>query len=125
MAGRNDLPTKICASCGREFEWRKAWERAWDQVRFCSQACKKSKPDRLDAALEQAILDLLGNRARGATICPSEAARAVAPEDWRPLMERTRRAGRRLCARERVDFTQGGRVVDPSRAKGPVRLRLR
>ena len=41
-----------------------------------------------DEALEDAIRDLLARRSEGATICPSEAARAVAGEgDWRALME--------------------------------------
>jgi hypothetical protein len=124
MARADDLPSKLCATCGRRFHWRKAWERDWDQVRFCSGACRRARPDATDRSLEEAIVELLGRRARGATICSSEAARAVAPEDWRPLMERARRAGRRLAAAGRVEFTQGGRVVDPSDARGPVRLRL-
>ncbi|MEM7532908.1 MAG: DUF3253 domain-containing protein [Chloroflexota bacterium] len=33
------------------------------------------------------MLDLLGRRAGGATICPSEAAKAVDPDAWRELME--------------------------------------
>lgn len=33
-----------------------------------------------------AILDLLAQRAAGATICPSEVARALSPEDWRSMM---------------------------------------
>jgi hypothetical protein len=31
-------------------------------------------------------LDLLARRAAGATICPSEVARALSPEDWRGAM---------------------------------------
>jgi len=60
------------------------------------------------------------------TICPSEAARQVAKdEDWRELMEPARRAARRLVAADKIDITQKGRVVDPSTARGPIRLRLR
>ncbi|NJR79390.1 DUF3253 domain-containing protein [Sphingomonas sp. 36D10-4-7] len=33
-----------------------------------------------------AVLDLLARRAAGATICPSEVARARSPEDWRSAM---------------------------------------
>ncbi|MFU7560535.1 DUF2256 domain-containing protein [Stieleria sp. JC731] len=40
------LPTKICPVCQRPFTWRKKWERCWDQVRYCSDACRrKGKPD--------------------------------------------------------------------------------
>ena len=34
------LPQKICAQCGRPFDWRKKWERCWDEVRYCSERCK-------------------------------------------------------------------------------------
>jgi hypothetical protein len=74
--------------------------------------------------LEQAILELLQARAAGATICPSEAARRVAPEHWRPLMPAVTAAARRLAARGLLVVCQGGRVVDPSAVRGPVRLRL-
>ena len=67
---------------------------------------------------------LLGARAADATICPSEAARAVGGDDWRHLMEPARSAARRLVATGDVEITQGGHVVDPSTAKGPIRVRL-
>jgi hypothetical protein len=35
-----------------------------------------------------------------------------------------RRAARRLVAEGRVEITQSGRVVDPSTAAGPIRIRL-
>lgn len=115
--------TKICASCGREMTWRKAWAKNWDDVRYCSDACRKRKVKPVDEHLEVAILDLLARRAGGATICPSEAAKAVEPDDWRELMEPARSAARRLVAAGDVVITQRGAVVDPSTAKGPIRIR--
>jgi len=115
--------TKTCVSCGREMQWRKSWEKNWDDVRYCSDACRKAKVSDTDRALEAAIQSLLALRARDATICPSEAARAVGGENWRDLMERSRRAARRLVAQGLVEITQKGRVVDPSTAKGPIRIR--
>ncbi|CAB4774425.1 unannotated protein [freshwater metagenome] len=114
---------KVCASCGRTIEWRKKWERDWDQVRYCSDACRRHKVSDTDRALETSIRDLLSRRAADATICPSEAARAVGGEEWRELMEPARRAARRLVAAGEVEITQGGKVVDPSTAKGPIRVR--
>ncbi|ROR92442.1 DUF2256 and DUF3253 domain-containing protein [Nocardioides aurantiacus] len=117
---------KTCASCGRRIEWRKKWERDWDEVRYCSTACRKHKVSATDERLEASILDLLGSRKGGATICPSEAARRVGGEDedaWRELMEPARRAARRLVAAGEVEITQGGKVVDPSTAKGAIRIR--
>jgi len=99
--------------------------RRWTgEERYCSERCRRTKRAELDQALEEAILALLARRGRGKTICPSEAARVVADE-WRPMMERTRCAARRLVAQGRVEITQKGQVVDPSRARGPIRLRLR
>lgn len=82
-----------------------------------------------DSELEKTILELLAQRDAGKTICPSEAARAVAGSDerevWEPLMEPARAAARRLVAAEKIVITQGGQIVDGSTAKGPIRLRLR
>ncbi|SEC91349.1 Glycosyl transferases group 1 [Nocardioides exalbidus] len=80
----------------------------------------------VDDRLEATILDLLAQRAPTATICPSDAARAVgSSEDWRELMEPARQAAARLVDRGEVEITQGGRVVDLATAKGPIRIRLR
>ena len=112
--------------CGRTIEWRKKWERDWESVRYCSQGCRARGVTPVDDRLETAIRQLLSTRARAATICPSEAARAVAGDgDWRELMEPARAAARRLVAAGEVEVTQAGHVVDPSTAKGPIRIRCR
>ena len=117
--------SKPCAACGRTITWRKKWERDWESVHWCSDACRRRGLTDVDEALERTVLALLEQRAHDATICPSEAARAVGGEDWRPLMEPARAAARRLVARGEVEITRGGRVVDPSTAKGPIRVRRR
>lgn len=121
-------PEKICKTCGRAFAWRKQWERDWDVVRYCSDTCRGNKPREVDSELEAAILALLAERGQDKTICPSEAAKLVGGADslheWQPLMEPARAAARRLVAQGRVLITQKGRVVDPSKAKGPIRLKL-
>jgi hypothetical protein len=73
--------------------------------------------------LEQRILDLLAARAPTSSICPSDVARDVAPDDWRPLMQPVRDAAARLAAAGRVLITQGDEVVDVRTARGPVRIR--
>ena len=135
---RGERTDKTCASCGRRIEWRAAWAKNWAEVRYCSDACRARKVRPVDRALEESIRSMLAQRAHDATICPSEAARAVAAgavsrdgtmtgEDadyaWRALLEPARRAARRLVASGEVEITQGGRVVDPSTAKGPIRVR--
>lgn len=42
----HNLPTKICATCGRPFTWRKKWARTWDEVRYCSERCRTHAGDR-------------------------------------------------------------------------------
>ncbi|MGW7051143.1 DUF3253 domain-containing protein [Streptomyces sp. NPDC054887] len=79
-----------------------------------------------DRRLEQAILDLLRRRGPSATICPSDAARAVYAGDddgWRALMEPARRAARRLVAAGKVEITQRGHAVEAAEARGPIRIR--
>ena len=115
---------KTCEACGRTITWRKKWERDWDQVRYCSAACRRRGVTDADRDLERRILQMLGQRAATSTICPSDVARAAKPDDWRPLMEPVRRAARRLVDRGEVEITQAGHVVDPSSAKGPIRIRL-
>ena len=77
----------------------------------------------VDRQLEAKILELLAARAAPSTNCPSDAARAVGGEDWRQLMEPAREAARRLVDAGQVHITQGGSVVDPATAKGPIRIR--
>jgi hypothetical protein len=123
-AGRAGTPTdRVCAGCGRAFAWRRALAAEWELVRWCSDACRRRGLRPVDRELEAAIGRLLDARARDATICPSEAARAVDPDGWEVLMEPARRAARRLVAAGALEIVQGGRVVDPSTARGPIRLR--
>ena len=113
--------SKICKTCGRAFEWRKKREKDWDVVKYCSDACRGNKPGEADAALEEAILELLAERGRDKTICPSEAAKLIGGLetrlDWDGLMEPARAAARRLVAQGKIVITQGGKVVDPSTAR--------
>ncbi|MDQ0585534.1 DUF3253 domain-containing protein [Streptomyces rishiriensis] len=79
-----------------------------------------------DERLERAILDLLGRRRPDVSICPSEVARSVHPgtdDGWRRLMEPTRAAAQRLSQAGLVEITQAGEPVDPTTARGPIRIR--
>ena len=79
-------------------------------------------PERIEAA----ITDLLARRDLAATICPSEAARAVfGDEAFRPHMDEVRAVAFALADRGAIDVTQRGEVVDGRTARGPIRLRAR
>ncbi|MBV8952489.1 MAG: DUF3253 domain-containing protein [Solirubrobacterales bacterium] len=75
--------------------------------------------------LRAVILELLERRAPGKTICPSDAARALAGRDFRRLMPTVRAAAADLVAAGQIEVTQRGAVVDIAQARGPIRLRRR
>ncbi|MEW5833514.1 MAG: DUF2256 domain-containing protein [Pseudomonadota bacterium] len=43
MHRKPHLPTKTCPACRRPFAWRKKWERVWDEVRYCSERCRRQR----------------------------------------------------------------------------------
>jgi len=120
------LPTKDCVVCGRTITWRKKWERSWNEVRYCSDACRRRSSSRsartVDEQIEGRMREMLDRTAAGRTICPSDVVRSLY-DDWRPQLEPARAAARRLVALGEAEITQHGRVVDPSTAKGPIRIR--
>jgi hypothetical protein len=74
--------------------------------------------------LEHLVLSLLAHRAAGASMCPSEVARAAEPDAWRALMPAVRSAAAGLAASGVIEITQEGTVVPPHGLwRGPVRLR--
>jgi hypothetical protein len=77
------------------------------------------------ARLRDAIIELLDRRAPDKTICPSDAARALAGPNFRPLMDAARAAAAELVAEGQIEVTQHGEVVDIAQARGPIRLRRR
>jgi hypothetical protein len=72
-----------------------------------------------DEHIAAVLMELALRRGRGASFCPSEAARALST-DWRPLMPEVRRVAAGLPLRA----TQKGVAVDPATARGPIRLGL-
>ncbi|MGX9856584.1 DUF2256 domain-containing protein [Limimaricola variabilis] len=48
MRRKADLPQKICFACGRPFAWRMKWSACWDEVRYCSERCRREKRRRKD-----------------------------------------------------------------------------
>ena len=75
------------------------------------------------AQIEAAIGTLLARRAAGATICPSDAARALDPDGWRARMDEVRAVAYAMADRGELEVTQRGVVVDGRTARGPIRLR--
>jgi len=72
---------------------------------------------------KKAILELLGQRAPGKTICPSEILALNEKQD-KEKMEAVMKAASELAEKGISFFTQKGEVIDPENFKGPIRLRL-
>jgi hypothetical protein len=88
----------------------------------------RAKPPPTDEEIARAIHALLGARAGASSICPSEAARSLRADEWRPLMPSVRRVAATLARVGRLRITQGGREVTPQaledgEVRGPIRLR--
>ena len=58
MSHHADRPTKICACCGRPFQWRRKWKDVWEEVRYCSDRCRNQA--RRPASRRQAQADQEG-----------------------------------------------------------------
>ena len=37
------LPNKPCQACGKPMSWRKAWAKNWDEIKYCSERCRRAK----------------------------------------------------------------------------------
>ncbi len=107
---------KTCESCGRVITWRKKWARDWDQLRYCSDACRRRRRTDVDVQLEVAIRAAV---ASGRPATDVDLARSLPGAELEPV----RRAARRLVASGEVELVQHGRVVDPSTARGPFTIR--
>ena len=87
----------------------------------------KGQPDSVtNTAIEETIFGLLATRKTGATICPSELARALVSDDvgWRRLMPRVRHTAQELAQNNRLNVTRRGARVDATSRGGPIRLGL-
>ena len=82
--------------------------------------------DDTDAAARIAacVLKLCATRAPDGSICPSEVARALWPQDWRGQMPAVRSVAQELARSGRIEITRRGTPVDPKTLRGAVRLRL-
>jgi hypothetical protein len=74
--------------------------------------------------LEETILEMLLEQGEGKSICPSEVVRRLYPLNWREKMDDVRTVARELVAKDKIEITQKGEVVN-SNSKGAVRLRLK
>jgi len=73
-------------------------------------------------AIRAEILRQIAGRGAGRSICPSEVARALAPDDWRPLMGRVRQEAAALAGAGQLRILRKGKPVAPAAMRGVIRL---
>ena len=74
-------------------------------------------------ALTAEILRQTAARGPGKSICPSEVARALVPDEWRRHMHAVRAAAAALAAEGRIEILRKGRPIPPEAMHGVIRLR--
>ena len=77
-----------------------------------------------DSEIREELLRQVTARGRDKSICPSEVARALAPE-WQSLLGRIRTVAVALSVERRIDILRKGKPVEPEAVRGVIRLRLR
>lgn len=87
-------------------------ERWWEP------ASDTGRSERLAAAMRA----LLQHRDPESTICPSDAARVVAGDQFRGAMDAARQVAAELREGGLVRTTQRGKEIDPLTAHGPIRI---
>lgn len=110
-----DQNVKHCLSCGRPYEH--------NNEKYCSKSCSYERLQKKDLFIEQAITEKLDKIPENSTICPSQIARELFPENWRDQMERVRRASRRLVIKQKILITQKSTPVKSLNFKGPIRIK--
>ena len=79
----------------------------------------------IDSHIEETLMMLVQQRGLHASACPSEVARALAPDHWRALMPQVRDVASRLAQQGKIEIAQGGKAVPATGPwTGPIRLRV-
>lgn len=87
----------------------------------------KGKPDPAPTTeqINAAVMDIVVRRGLNASACPSDVARHLQPDNWRPLMPKVREVAAQLAREGKISVTQRGSVLSPMEVwTGPIRLRL-
>ncbi len=120
---RTNRPQKSCLSCGRSFTWRKSFAKNWEDVKYCSNTCRKRKLSKIDQQIENTILELLEAQTHPTPLRTDQVADFLDFRNDKNLLETIKRAARRLESKNFVIITQDGKRVDSSKAKGHLQIR--
>ncbi|PVH25140.1 DUF3253 domain-containing protein [Sphingobacterium corticibacter] len=77
----------------------------------------------LDPEIVKAILSTTAARGADKSICPSEVARQLYPDNWRDRMQDVVEVAIALHRQGKVVIVQHGEPVDVNQIKGPIRIK--
>ena len=40
---KKNFPHKLCKACGKTMSWRRKWSKVWDEVKYCSERCRRKR----------------------------------------------------------------------------------
>ena len=74
-------------------------------------------------AITTAMLQIAAERGPEKSLCPTDVARAVSAEDWRPLLGAVRKVAADLARQGKIEILRKGKPIHPDEMRGVIRLR--
>ena len=74
-------------------------------------------------AITDALLRIAAERGPEKSLCPTDVARAVSAENWRPLLGSVRKVAADLARQGKIEILRKGKPINPDDMRGVIRLR--
>jgi hypothetical protein len=74
-------------------------------------------------AITDAMLRIAAERGPEKSLCPTDVARAVSTENWRPLLGPVRKVAADLARQGKIEILRKGKPINPDDMRGVIRLR--
>ena len=74
-------------------------------------------------AITTVMLQIAAERGPEKSLCPTDVARAVSAEDWRPLLGAVRKVAADLARQGKIEILRKGKPINPDEIRGVIRLR--
>ena len=74
-------------------------------------------------AITEAMLRIAAERGPEKSLCPTDVARAVSTENWRPLLGAVRKVAADLARQGKIEILRKGKPINPDEMRGVIRLR--
>jgi hypothetical protein len=74
-------------------------------------------------AITAAMLRIAAERGPAKSMCPTDVARAVSAENWRPLLGPVRKVAADLARQGKIEILRKGKPINPDDMRGVIRLR--